>query len=140
MIHRKNPLEVLAEKYDPSKRHHNYLQHYWAHLRDVCNDIRRVCEIGVQTPNSVRMWEEFFPNAVIHGVDIDQKCQQIEGGRVRIHIGSQNDMVFLNEVVASAGGPFDIVIDDGSHLIDHQINTFNFLFPRMSDHGRFLQK
>ena len=135
MIHRKNPLELLGEKYGASKRIHNYLQHYWTHLRDISLDVKNVCEIGVQTPNSVRMWEEFFPNATIHGIDIDNNCKSIESGRVKIHIGSQNDMDFLNSVVSSVGVPFDVVIDDGSHQVDHQINTFNFLFPRLSEHG-----
>ncbi|WP_395059339.1 hypothetical protein [Polaromonas sp.] len=29
-------------------------------------------------------------------------------------------------------GPFDIVIDDGSHVFEHQIASFDTLFPRMS--------
>ncbi|WP_454021041.1 hypothetical protein [Azospirillum sp. Marseille-Q6669] len=135
MIHRKNPLELLGEKYQPSKRNHNYLQHYWTHFRDIAHEVRNVCEIGVQTDRSVRMWEEFFPNATIHGVDIDPDCKRFEQGRIRIHIGDQSDRSFLEKLVAEAGAPFDIVIDDGSHIPRHQIDTFDFLFPRMSEHG-----
>ncbi len=138
MIHTKNPLQLLGDKYDPSKMYHNYLQHYWTHFRDVASSVKNVCEIGVQTQNSVRMWEEFFPNAIIHGIDIDPKCKQFESGRVRIHIGSQADENFLAEVVEAAGAPFDIVIDDGSHIPQHQITSALFFIPRLSEHGIYV--
>src|SRR6476659_5205173 len=44
-----NPLEILGEQYQPSKRELDYLRHYWRHLGDVRHEIKKVCEIGVQT-------------------------------------------------------------------------------------------
>jgi len=32
-------------------------------------------------------------------------------------------------------GECDIIIDDGSHVPEHQINTFNFLFDKMLKNG-----
>jgi hypothetical protein len=40
--------------------------------------------------------------------------------------------------VEAIGPSLDVVIDDGSHLIEHQIVSFNFLFPRLSDHGIYV--
>ena len=94
-------------------------------------------EIGVQTQKSVRMWEEFFPNAVVHGLDIDPKCKQFESGRVKIHIGDQSDKNFLQSVTNIAGG-FDLIIDDGSHIPQHQIASFEHLFPTLSQHGIYV--
>ena len=137
-VNRNNLLEKLGEKYSPTKRMHNYLVYYWTHFRDIHTEVRSVVEIGVQTDRSIRMWEEFFPNATIYGFDIDPKCKQFEGGRRKIFIGDQSDYSFLHQVVQESGGAFDIVIDDGSHLISHQLKTFEFLFPRMSDHGIYV--
>jgi hypothetical protein len=86
------------------------------------------------------MWEEFFPNAIIFGLDIDPQCKQFEGCRRRVFIGGQSDEAFLDKVVKEAGGSFDIVIDDGSHRVDHQLQTFNFLFPRLTDHGIYVME
>ncbi len=133
-----NVLEELGAKYQPSKRHHNYLQHYWTHLRDIRHQVRSMIEIGVQTDRSVRMWEEFFPNAQIYGIDIDPACREFESGRVHIRIGSQADPVFMNGVLDEIGETLDLVIDDGSHVPDHQLHTFNQLFPRLSDHGVYI--
>lgn len=134
-IQKGNPLEQLGEKYEPTKRWVGYLPYYWMHFRDIRFDVRNVCEIGVQSDRSVRMWEEFFPNATIYGLDIDEKCKEIEGGRVKIFIGDQSNTDFLNSVLASIDGKLDIVIDDGSHVAEHQLSTFETIFPAMSTHG-----
>ena len=31
--------------------------------------------------------------------------------------------------------PVDIVIDDGSHMVEHVLTSFNVIFPRMSPNG-----
>jgi hypothetical protein len=131
----RNPLELLGEKYKPTKVKHNYLPYYWMHLRDIHRDAKHVLEVGVQTDHSIRMWEEFFPNATIYGLDIDPACKQFEGGRRKIYIGDQGDPAFLRDVIAKIGAPLDVVIDDGSHRPEHQLVTFDHLFPAMSSHG-----
>ena len=133
-----NPLERLGDTYLPTKRQHNYLVYYWAHLRDIRNDTRNVLEIGLQTDKSIRMWEAFFPNATIYGIDIDPRCKEFEGGRRKVFIGDQSDKVFLREVVSAASSPFDVIIDDGSHRVEHQIASFDFLFPMLSEHGIYV--
>ncbi len=130
-----NPLEELRIKYRPTKAEHNYLPYYWMHFRDIRFEVRKVLEIGVQTDRSIRMWEEFFPNATIYGLDIDPACERLAGGRCEIFIGDQSDPAFLKQVVDRAGGYFDIIIDDGSHRVEHQLASFNYLFPKLSDHG-----
>lgn len=132
-----NVLHDLGEKYQPSKRIHHYLPYYWMHLRDIRLAVRSVCEIGMETDRSVRMWEEFFPNATIWGVDINPACKVLEGGRKRVRIGDQSDPAFLASLVKEAGH-FDVVIDDGSHQVAHQLATFDFLFPHLSDHGVYV--
>jgi hypothetical protein len=132
-----NPLEALGTKYDPTKRYHNYLIYYWIHMRDIRHKVTRVLEIGVQTDKSIRMWEEFFPNATIFGIDIDPKCRKYEGSRRRIFIGDQGDISFLQRTTQEAG-PFDIIIDDGSHRVEHQLTTFNTLFPHLTENGLYV--
>jgi hypothetical protein len=108
------------------------------HFRDVRFDVKKVIEIGVETDRSIRMWEEFFPNATIYGLDIDANCKQVEGGRRKVFIGNQADEEFCARVIEETGGAIDIIIDDGSHLVEHQVKTFNLLFPAMSDHGIYV--
>jgi hypothetical protein len=139
-IEQDNPLEQLGAKYLPTKRTHNYLPYYWLHLRDIRLDVRSVLEIGVQTDRSIRMWEEFFPNAIVYGMDIDPACKQFEGGRRRMLIGDQGDDLFLRKVTDNVSAPFDVIIDDGSHRVADQLRSFQSLFPTMSDHGVYVME
>lgn len=133
-----NLLTELGSKFKPTKRYHNYLPYYWLHFRDIREHVRTVVEIGVETDRSVRMWEEFFPGATIYGIDINPVCKAYESGRVKILIGDQSDTSFLDDCLREIGRAPDIVIDDGSHRPEHQIATFNFLLPRLSDHGIYV--
>jgi hypothetical protein len=138
LVSGENALDQLGEKYRPTKRRHNYLPYYWMHFRDIRFAVKNVLEIGIQTDRSIRMWEEFFPHATIYGIDIDPECRQFEGGRRRMFVGDQSDPDFLRRGVEDSGGAFDIVIDDGSHRVEHQLKSFDLLFPAMSDHGIYV--
>jgi hypothetical protein len=102
----------------------------------------RLLEIGIggyQNPadggQSLRMWKEYFPAATIVGLDIEDKGRLAEE---RIHIvqGSQTDTACLAALVARFG-PFDVVIDDGSHRPPDIIATFEWMFPRMAAEGLY---
>ena len=137
-IQKSNLLEKLGKKYKPSKRNHNYLVYYWLHFRDIRFEVKHFLEIGIKTDSSIRMWADFFPNAKIYGIDIDSNCKSFENDRCKIFIGDQNNYNFLNQVSNTIAHPLDIVIDDGSHKYIHQLRTFSFLFPRMSEHGIYV--
>jgi hypothetical protein len=137
IVDRDNPLEALGAKYYPSKRWHNYLVYYWLHFRDIRLKVTRVLEVGVLTGESIQMWEEFFPNAIIYGLDIDPTCRKYEGGRRRILVGDQGDISFLQRTAQEVGA-FDIVMDDGSHRVEHQLTTFTTLFPYLTQNGIYV--
>ena len=137
-IDKDNLLIRLSDKYKLTKRIHNYLIYYWNNFRDIRCSVKNVLEIGVQTGNSLLLWEEFFPNADVYGIDIDPQCKKLESGRKKIRIGDQSDDQFLQEVVTDAGGYFDIIIDDGSHRPLHQLGSFNYLFPYLSEDGIYV--
>jgi hypothetical protein len=54
-----------------------------------------------------------------------------------VHIGSQADPAFLQSV-AERHGPFDIIIDDGSHQMAHQILTFETLYNWVHEDGLYI--
>ena len=56
---------------------------------------------------------------------------------VEIIQGDQNDKVLLNKL-AEKYGKFDIIIDDGSHVSRHIINSFNILFDHLSKNGLYI--
>ena len=117
-------LKEIGLKWRPSKIQHSYLGFMDFHFSQLRTTAKKVLEIGVQTNRSVKMWEEYFPNAEIYGLDIDEKCKQYEEGRVKIVIGDQSD----ENVLKTLPNDFDVIIDDGSHIESHVIKTLNYLY------------
>ena len=120
-------LDEIAIKHgtDKSSRCHNYTVLYDQMFGAVRDDPLKILEIGVAEAASLRMWCDYFPNAEIHGLDINPDCKAFADDRITIHIGRQDDRDLLNSI----GIDFDIVIDDGSHQVSDQITTFKCLWP-----------
>lgn len=86
--------------------------------------------------NSLRMWQQYFPRALIHGIDITEKRHRY-GPRVRTFQGDQNNSTFLQKFCHEMG-PFDIVIDDGSHINADVKKSFDVLFPHLTSPGLYV--
>ncbi len=137
-------LNKLARIYKSDKRGtHFYTQHYAKHFGKYKFKRIKLFEIGVggyQAPysggNSLRMWKRYFPFAKIISLDIYDKSF-IKERRIKIYQGSQTDEVILNQIIEENGAP-DIIIDDGSHINEHVIATFQILFPKLKTGGIYV--
>jgi hypothetical protein len=139
-----DPLTRLAIKYGTDK----WGLHFYTPLyHELFSRLRyqpiRLLEIGVggyglKTAGgaSLAMWADYFSNGQITGVDIDEKRLALNP-RVKFFQGSQDDAVFLKRVYDERG-PFDIIIDDGSHVPKHVVTSFHILFPSLVDGGIYL--
>lgn len=91
-------------------------------------------EIGVCEGHSIAMWKEFLPDADIWGIDINTSS---------IKFDLQNCTIIRGDATSENLGPFlgdkrfDYIIDDGSHLLDHQVRSFELLFPFLKDDGLY---
>jgi hypothetical protein len=142
----KSDLDALARYYgtDKSSQLHGYTRLYQRHFRARRTAVRSVLEIGVggitshegfETTaggQSLRMWRDYFPNAEIVGVDINEK--DVRATRIHFERGDQSDSAFLQEV-ARKYGPFDVVIDDGSHIGRHIQASFAALWGAVTPTG-----
>lgn len=115
----------------------NYYAEYDLNFQEYRNKPIKLLEIGIQKGGSLYMWREYFPNAKIVGVDIDEECKQFEGEGIKVYIGDQENADFLLELERKEG-TFDIVIDDGGHTMKQQITTFKTLFPLLAEGGMYV--
>lgn len=118
----------------------------WAHYYDIYErDLARYrerpisfLEVGVFKGGSVPMWKAFFANdSRLTFIDIDPACADRAEPGTTIEIGNQADPDFIRRIVETYG-PFDVVVDDGSHINAHQIKTFELLWPHISDGGLYI--
>jgi 8-demethyl-8-alpha-L-rhamnosyltetracenomycin-C 2'-O-methyltransferase len=139
-------LHILASIYSLDKcistKCHNYIPAYEYLFEPIREQVKNVIEIGIgcveygqmsgvvnlgyKTGNSLRCWRDYFPNALITGIDIYPT--NISEFRIKTMIADQYNNVQLESVINSLNGELpDIIIDDGSHQLHHQISSFMFL-------------
>jgi len=135
-------LNEIYSKYQSPEGHgdkgtaHTYINEY-EKLLDGYRENSTVLEIGICQGESLKMWDEYFINSEVYGIDItDQYIKGlIKENKYNIIIGnacSEEIIKQLNHLI------FDIIIDDGSHLIDDQINSFNILKHKMKPNGIYI--
>jgi hypothetical protein len=82
------------------------------------------------------MWQRYFPNAMVYGLDIYEKRLGL-GSRIVTIKGSQSDVEVLGELAARYG-PFDLIVDDGSHIGSDQQVSFRALFDAVKPGGFYV--
>ena len=110
-----NLFHSIFEKYDTDKTL-TYSQAYEESFTPMRDEVKLVFEVGVNRGGSVRAWKEYFPNALIVGIDIGSHTYfEDPDNRIKIEIGNGTSKEFMENLVRKYGRP-DIVIDDGSHM------------------------
>ena len=127
----KSKLDKIAqeENTDKSSKYHNYADKYDFYFNKIKNDKINVLEIGILIGSSLKMWNRYFSNATINAIDINPNCKNFETDKIKIFIGDQSNVNFLDKNFKDQ--EFDIIIDDGSHIPRHQIASFEYLFKKM---------
>ncbi|MEE4237781.1 MAG: class I SAM-dependent methyltransferase [Anderseniella sp.] len=117
---------------------HHYLPIYERYFSQWRGKPVRFLEIGVSKGGSLAMWRKYLgDNAIIYGIDIDERCREYDGLAGTVRIGSQDDPNFLKTVVEEMGG-IDIVLDDGSHVMKHIEASIEVLMPLLASNGVYV--
>lgn len=139
-----DPLTRLSIRHGTDKwGPHFYTPIYHEMFANLRNKPISLLEIGVGGYESrslggasLAMWADYFTHGKIVGIDIAEKNLELDP-RVTILRGSQTNEAFLLSVVADHG-PFDIIIDDGSHVPQDVVTSFRTLFPGLVDGGLYV--
>jgi methyltransferase family protein len=112
---------------------------------------RNVFEIGVWDGGSTAFWFEYFQPDKLVAVDwlkredSDYFRHYVDSrgiaDRLTTYWGvDQGDAERLNEIIDAefATGPLDLVIDDGSHLLEETRTSFQTLFPLLRQGGFYM--
>lgn len=121
---------------------HQYGKTYQRLMKEFKYKKIRFLEIGIGGyenhlgGESLAAWRSYFPFGQIVGCDIVNKRELSRIG-IAICEVDQSDIASLNRLEEKEG-PFDIMLDDGSHINRHQILTFKELFPKLNDGGLYI--
>jgi hypothetical protein len=133
-------LDEIAQRWttDKSTRGHHYLDVYERYCAPMRTSCLSVLEIGVLEGFAHRMWRDYFPNAEVWGLDSDrQYINGVDmGERIKLMLGNQNEPEVMNQL--HKVGPWDLIVDDGSHIPQHQIYSFQQLFSAVKPGGVYI--
>lgn len=115
--------------------HHKYHNIYSQFIEKFENINGSMIEIGIQEFNSLQMWLNLFKNIYVYGFD---KNIEINDDRYNIFKGDQSNEEDLNKFTKIINKPVYFINDDGSHIPEHQILTFNKLFPCLEEGGIYI--
>jgi Methyltransferase domain len=126
-------LTELADHYKTDKGNikHGYTAFYERYLAHLKDQPIALLEIGVGSGCSLKMWSDYFRNASIHGIDIRPECADLCQAFPRIAIA------VMDAKAASLPGPFDIIIDDGSHVSQDIVDAFSLNWPNLKPGGYY---
>jgi len=122
---------VITDKDDP----HNYIPIYQEEMTKT-KDVS-ILEIGVAYGGSLLLWDSYFENANVFGVDLYPKFNGVapEGIDYPVHIIDSTDKEVCDATFEDEA--FDYIIDDGLHTFEAQIKTFDNYFSKLKSGGKY---
>lgn len=111
-----------------------FLHGYFPFYMDIARELgpsARVCEIGVQKGESLRMWQSLFPMGPVTGVDIDVNNAVFPPGVRKV-------LRFQDDPELASLGSFDLIVDDASHNGILTRRTFDIMWQCLSPGGFYV--
>ena len=123
---------------------HTYLETYdklFEPFRDGCDFL----EIGLASGDSVKLWDRYFQTSSIVGVDLSiifEKEERVSDNVIRLIAAdaTKPDIVEILDKECWKDCKFNVIIDDGSHMTQDQIDTFNLLKGKMKPNGLYIME
>jgi hypothetical protein len=132
---------------------HRYSDFYDVLFRHRRSEIKRVFECGIGTGNlaisanmgrgarpgaSLRVWREYFPNALIYGADIDPEILFSEDRIWTLLIDQLDEESIRIALNNFEPGTFELIIDDGLHTFQASATLFRNSNHLLSDRGVYI--
>lgn len=123
---------------------HGYTEFYDSYFAKFKETRPVILEIGVAEGGSVRMLNDYYHgNCEIYCIDIQEKWSKIEelGDNIHFILGDQSNAEFLKNFtyfLNTNNIMFDFIIDDGSHVVDHMMLSYNYLYSYVKPTGFYI--
>ena len=116
-----------------------YIEEYDRLFKPFRDRTIRMLEIGIQNGGSLECWSKYFWCADrIVGCDIEPSCAALLYADTRIELVVADINSDKTQRAIAKRGPFDIVIDDGSHHCKDVIGSFVRYFPCVAYGGFYV--
>jgi len=128
----KSPLNIIGHR-------SGYTPYYDLLFRHLKNEKINFAEIGIENNASTKMWRKYFSKAKIYGFEFeDIKIKKAKKHKLKntvyhkIDVSNQKN---IHKAFSKINKQFDIIIDDSTHIFDHQINVIKKVHPFIKRNG-----
>jgi len=120
---------------------HSYIDFYESYFQ-AKRDSVRLLEIGMMTGGSMHLWQKYFKQYHLVGLDLNTTWNQPRPFQDAIESDPNVTLMFgINSrqpaPVALEPGSFDFIIDDGDHTAMAQMETFDSYWPLTAPGGTY---
>lgn len=129
-------MDELAIKYDTDKgsNGHFYTRHYEPIFEPIRLNVESVLEVGIGSGASLRMWRDYFPSAMIYGIDMNQS--NLNEPRIATYDCEQTDCNRLTEYLQNR--KVEIMVEDASHEQEKTMRTLDCLWSMLEPRGWYV--
>jgi hypothetical protein len=133
---------------------HSYINWYEQTFEDRREESLNILELGVLFGGSLKMWEHYFSNSMIYGIeDFSQKDGQwhyqfepLDVDSIMEDLNSYDRISFMNFDCEDSFKikenlkdiKFDIIIDDANHKVEQQKLNFQNYYPYINEGGIYI--
>jgi hypothetical protein len=127
----------IVTTFSDKGRMHSYIEYYerWFEPRRL--DPVQLLEIGVMTGGSMLLWQHYFDDVLLAGIDLRQGFNQTLPFQDEILCMWRWGVDSTDPAQVPALGQYDFVIDDGAHDGLSQCLTFQNYWPHVTDGGTY---
>jgi len=133
-------LEIVDNSRTDKDTVHSYLPLYQKLLINKKETAKNVLEIGIYHGGSIKLWNDFFTNATVYGLDIIHMNDVWEGikNKEKIILHTSTDAYnndFFTTHLLNKNIQFDFMLDDGPHTLESMKQFIKLYSQIMTDDG-----
>jgi GR25 family glycosyltransferase involved in LPS biosynthesis len=112
---------IINNNLTDKNSYHSYIDVYENLFKNRQLSVKNVLEIGIEKGGSLKLWNDYFVNATIYGLDTNDSPQFLSKYK---RIITQKRHAYSNDTLhyfLDKNIKFDVIVDDGPHTLDSMI-------------------
>lgn len=126
---------IVKHSTDKESRHRYCSSYYDKIFYNLKDKKLTILEIGIKNGSSLVLWNEYFKNSIIYGIDnsdlIGNRLDSYPRIKTIIQDAYRKELTYNLPL-------FDIIIDDGPHTLESQIKFINNYFKKLNKGGKLI--
>ena len=135
--HASNTAGEMVTTFTDKGREHSYIEYYEQWFEPRRHTPVQLLEIGVMTGASMLLWQQYFDDVMLAGIDLREGFNRPLPFQAEILAMWRWSVDSTDPAQVPALGQYDFIIDDGAHDAASQIATFKNYWPHVTPGGTY---